>query len=152
MSELRISYEPDEHWSGEMTVQVVSGAFSGATTVWIDIASLGEFASALDRYPISPDEPACMEVTYGATLDGRRPAETRVRLSVTPVGRRGELLVQAELRAEVWSTSAADVRQSVVACFTTEYGLVDRFARSLKAVASGQSGQAILEGLPTSPA
>ncbi len=152
MSELRISYEPDDQWSGEMTVQVVSGAFSGATTVWIGATSLGEFASALDRYPIPSDEPACMEVTYGATPDGRRPAETRIRLSVTPVGRRGELLVRADLMADVWSTSAEEVRQSVVACFTSEYGLVDRFARSLKSVASGQSGHAILESLPTSPA
>jgi hypothetical protein len=148
MAELRISYAPDDEWMGETTVRVVSEGFAGTTAAWIGVRDIRDFAKSLDRYPMPPEQPSVFEAGLGGTLDGRKPPQTLVRVTVKPQGVRGDLLVRAELATEVWENEDADCRQMVVARFMTEYALVERFARSLEGVASGRIEEAVLEGKP----
>jgi hypothetical protein len=146
MGELRISYEPDDEWMGKITVRIVAGAFAGEGSAWINASNIDEFAKSLDRYPLPTDPPSIIEGGHGGTLDGRRPPQTLVRVTIKPQGPRGDLLVCAELQTDVWRDDDSDLHQSVVARFKTEYALLERFARSLVGVAAKRVKEAVLEG------
>ena len=146
MDELRVSYEPDDEWMGKLNVRIASGAYAGEGSAWINPDEIRAFARALDRFPIPSDQPASLEAGHGGSVDGRRPARTLVRVTVRPHGARGHLVVRAELETETWTEEDSDLQQSVVACFMTEYGLVERFARSLEKLAVGGAPEAVLGG------
>ena len=144
MDELRVTYQPDDQWTGKVTVRMVAGQFSGEGSAWINASDIGDFAKAIDGFPMP--KPAVFSAGHGGTLDGRRPPETLVRVTIKPLGLRGHLVVSAELQTEVWNDEDAELRQSVVARFTTEYGLLAKFAQSLQNVAAGRVNEAILAG------
>ena len=50
-----------------------------------------------------------------------------------------------ELQTERWKDDGNDFHRSVVARFSTEYGLAERFAQRLKSLVAGNALEAILE-------
>ncbi len=146
MDELRVSYEPDDQWTGKITIRVVAGQYSGEGSAWINPSQITDFASTLERFPMPNDSPAKIEGGLGGSVDGRLLPQTLIRVTVKPQGVRGHLVVCAELQTEVWKDDDNDLHQSVVARFRTEYGLVERFAQSLKYLAAGRALEAILGG------
>jgi hypothetical protein len=146
MGELRIAYDPDDEWIGEITVSVASGPFSGAASAWIGVSDIRDFAKSLDQYPIPAEQPALIEAGSGGTLDGRLPPQMLIRVSVRPHGTRGDLLVRVELNTKVWTDQSSDLHQAVSAQFLTEYALLERFARGLEGLASNRTREAVLKG------
>jgi hypothetical protein len=147
-NELRVSYFPDDEALGQITVRVVAGQFTGAASAWIAPGDIVAFAKSLDRYPLPVEPASIIEAGTAGTLDGRLPPRTHVRVSVTPEGSRGVLVVRADLQTEVWRDEDSDLHQSVVARFRTEYALLERFARGLEGLVSNRIREAVLEGAP----
>jgi hypothetical protein len=146
VDELRVSYVPDDKWTGKVTVRVVAGQYSGEGSAWINPSQIANFARALGQFPMPNDHPAVFEGGHGGSLDGSRPPQTLVRVTVKPQGIRGHLVVCADLQTEIWKDEDNDLHQSILARFRTEYGLVERFSQSLDGLASGRVQEAILGG------
>ena len=146
MSQLRIAYEPDDEWTGKIIVRVVSDHFSGWGSAWISPDDIKAFAKSLGRYPIPPDRPSIFNAGHGGSLDGSRPPATLVGITIKPQGPRGDLLVCIELQTEFWGNEDADLHQSMVARFETDYAPLERFARGLERVVCNLAEEAVLEG------
>ena len=148
MSELSVEYQADDEWMGKVAVRVRTDDFAGFASAWISLEHLRDFAAALDCYPLPTEEPPRFEVEYGASLDGRTPPQTLIRVTLRPYGPLGKVLVRAELWAERDFAISADhdLHQTVDARFLTDYAAIDRFAGRLKAMVAERSAQAVLEG------
>jgi hypothetical protein len=97
MNELRISYQPDDPGMGEITVRVSAGAFAGETKAWIAESQISDFAESLSGHPISKDQPATLQVRYGAR-QGQPTPPPLIKISIGPLGQLGRVLVLTELR------------------------------------------------------
>lgn len=138
MNELRVTYEPDDQWMGRVKVSVTSGAFSGEGAAWMNVDDLTELANAVQQYPLAEETPP---------FEGGLGEQKIVRVSVKPFDALGRLLVVATLATEVWEGGVdKDLHQNVTTRFLAEYASLERFAISLRGLASGQTDVAVLEG------
>jgi hypothetical protein len=135
-AELRVTYEPDDDWTGELIATVRSGAFSAQGSAWVG-RDVYVFLTALRTYPLPSEKPPRIE---GRIWDGR------LRISVEPYNSRGMLLVRVDLASEIPGARDADLRNSATICFLTEYAVVDRFAAELQEVMDSRREVAILKG------
>jgi len=137
MARLLITFEDDPHDDcGRLSVRVETAAFSGEGGVWTRPDDLSGFADTLSRYPIPADEPARLELGYGAP-DSR----TIARVVVGPKNARGALAVQVEINDE------GDTGRGVRAGFETSYTGVESFVSQLRALLRGGPTEAQLIGV-----
>lgn len=158
MSELRVSYEPDEYRFGKVTVRVATKQFAGETAAWTDTDGIADFARSLRAYPLSAEAPPTLVIEYGEggaysrsspfwrvrnRWFGRRelpPRRPLVRITLTPYGPLGKVLVSADLQTD----DPLDFRQVVAARFLTGYPAIVRFAAALERIAENPGFEAVL--------
>jgi hypothetical protein len=144
-AELRLSYEPDDEWHGELKATVVSGAFAGKGTAWFNRETLETFANSLRAFPLDPSNAPLLQ---GGFWDGRAETLTQchLRVAVRPYDVLGTLLVQVDCATPSWSSPEPDQQQLLTARFVTEYALLDRFATEFLEHLDGRREAAALGG------
>jgi len=144
-TELRVMYEPDDDWCGEIIATARSGAFAGQGSAWFSPDHIKQtFVAGLRSYPLSVENPPLLEGGYGS-VKGRFD-QGHVRITVKPYNTRGTLLVHAELASRFWKTPDADLQNSATIRFLTEYAAVDHFAAEFEELLHGKREFAILHG------
>ncbi|HET6156884.1 MAG TPA: hypothetical protein VFE34_00935 [Dongiaceae bacterium] len=145
-AELRLIYEPDDEYLGELFAEVKSGAFAGMGSDWFDRIQLKEtFVAALRAFPLDPNSlPAIGRKNLNREsfelLDQRH-----LHIAISPYDRRGTLHVQVDLA----SPSYGGVQQAVIVRFLTEYSAVADFAERLDKMLDGAAKEAVLKGFRT---
>ena len=148
-AELRLSYNPDDEWHGQLSAVVRSGAFSGKGSAWFDREHLKTtFIAALRAFPLSASDPPMMEGGFWSKDNSGTLAQRHLRIAVRPYNSRGALLVQVDLASECWTTPDHDREQSVTARFLTEYAALEEFASNFEQVLNGNRDSAVLPGAP----
>lgn len=123
-AELRVTYQPDDEWIGQLTAVVTSGAFSGEGSAWFTPSTVKEtFVAALNAYPLSASNPPVLKPGYETKCE--------FRIAVRPYDSVGTLLVEVDLASDV------GLEQSLTARFVTEYMALQDFASGLAAALDG---------------
>jgi hypothetical protein len=141
---LRLTYEPEDEWHGELHAFVQTPDFSGRSSAWFNRDALISFSRSLDQYPLPSHEPVGIYGGLG-TVSLDRPEEVLLGLTIASVGLKGELLVRVELASDPAMARRAEVQQSALLCFLTEYAALDRFRNALGPMLNGDV-EAILKG------
>lgn len=148
-AELRLSYNPDDEWHGQLNAVVRSGAFSGEGSAWFGRDRLkATFIAALRAFPLSASNPPIIEGGFWSKENSGTLAQCHLRIAVRPHNSRGALLVQVDLATECWTTPDHDRQQSVTTRFLTEYPALDEFASNFEQVLNGNRDSAVLRGAP----
>jgi hypothetical protein len=143
-AELRLTYQPDDEWVGELNAIVTSGAFSGQGTAWFDRKTLKEsFIAALRAFPLTPAAPPMIEGGFWSKENRGSLDQCHLRLAITPYNPRGTLLVRIDLASPSRSTPDLDRQQTVTVRFWTEYAAIAEFADQLDRVLDGTKEQAV---------
>jgi hypothetical protein len=151
-AELRVSYQRDDEWIGQLIAVVTSGAFSGAGAAWFDSQSIKDpFIARLRQFPIPEVDPPTLVGGFSSRETPQKLDQCHLGISVRPYGRRGALLAHVELATEARTTPDKDQQQSVIARFLTEYEAVGIFASHLEQVLDGEREFAVLSGAANSP-
>jgi hypothetical protein len=142
---LRISYDQDDEWFGEIHAEVKSGYFSGNGSAWFDKGNLkSTFVTALRLCPLNPKNLPTIENGFGEDKKRGKAAQCHLRIAISPYNSRGSLLVRVDLATKVWVTEDSDMLQTVTARFRTDYPSLERFACELEEVLDGKRGVATL--------
>lgn len=144
MDSVRLTFQPENEWIGELFVEAQVRGFVARGSAWFNRSSIKEFSDRLARYPLAEDDRIELVGGVGVSPDGI-PEHVRFRLSVRPFGSRGLLLVEVDLSEETILSGPADLIQSASLKFITTYGAVDRFRSSSGALLEGGQ-EAILYG------
>lgn len=144
MDSVRLTFEPENEWSGELFAEAKVSGFAARGSAWFNRPSIKEFFDGLARYPLAEDDRIELVGGVGVSPDGI-PEHVRLRLSVSPFGSRGLLLVQVDLSEEAILSGPADLIQSASLKFITTYGALDRFRSSSGALLEG-GREAVLFG------
>jgi len=147
VAELRITYEPDDDWLGELHATVQSAGFSGHGSAWFDKANVkATFVSALRAFPLELSNLPIIDGGFGRNEKRGKPAQCHLRIAVSPKNSRGILLVRVNLSKPVWNTPDEDLQQTLTVRFLTEYAPLERFSLELEQVLDGGREAAILWG------
>lgn len=130
MCTLRLTYEPEDEWHGQLHAFAQTPDFTGRSTAWFSRDALINFSRSLDQYPLPLNEPAAIYGGLG-TVTVDRPEKVLVGLTIAPAGVAGKLLVRVELTSEPAVVHSTEVQQSAFLCFLTEYAALDRFRSAL---------------------
>jgi hypothetical protein len=144
MSELRLIYEPEDGWHGQLHAFAEADGYAARGTAWFTRDALIGFSRALTQYPLPSHAPVAISGGVGA-MAADRPEHVHVGLSITPAGVRGMLLVCVELASDSTVEVDADVQQHALLCFPTEYAELDRFQTALGAMLD-HGGETLLRG------
>jgi hypothetical protein len=145
-AELRLSYQPDDEWTGQLYASVRSDAFAGKGSAWFTPDQIKAFVAALRAAPLSPDLPPKIEGGYWE--DGKAGVLKQCHLGITiaPYDSRGAPLVRVELATPSQETPERDLQHAVVVRFLTDYAAITRFAGALARIMDGEPEEAALEG------
>jgi hypothetical protein len=150
MPELRVTYSPDDEWTGELKAVVECSGFSGQGSAWFAPGRLKQdIIPAFRMFPISDSQPPKIE---GGFWDKGRRGELEqyhLRIAVRKYNSRGHLLVQVELATESWRTPDTDLQQTVTARFLADYAGLGGFADELEQVLDGGLEKAVLRSTKT---
>ena len=147
IAELRLRYEPDEDWCGELHAAVQSDGFAGKGRAWFNKSELENgFVGALRQHPLSAGEPPLIEGGYWDT-DTKTLKQCHLRIAIRPYNSTGTLVVQVDLASRFGTSPDRDRHQSVTARMLTDYASLDAFASSLVRVLNGEREVAILAGI-----
>lgn len=145
MCMLRLTYEPEDEWHGQLHALAKAGGFIGRSTSWFSRDTLIAFQRSLERYPIPVHAPAGIYGGLGADAI-ERPAEVLLGLTIAPIGVTGALLVQVELASDPAAVRhRTEIRQRVSLCFLAEYAALDRFRIALGPMLDS-GAEALLQG------
>lgn len=130
MCMLRLTYESEDEWHGQLHAFAQTSDFSGRSSAWFNRNAVISFSHSLDQYPLPSHAPTAIYGGLGAiTVD--RPEKVLVGLTIAPTGMIGKLLVRVELASDLAMTHGVEVQQSVHLCFLTEYAALDQFRVAL---------------------
>lgn len=127
---------------GCLTVIARSNGFGGSGQAWFDREAVLEFAAALERFPLTEDDPPTLSGGYGAHAE----YDEYVGLVVAPLGARGQVDVRLHLVDDTWSHGRAEGRYETHMHLLTTYQRVGEFAGVLLGVVRGGLAEAVLEG------
>lgn len=144
MDSVRLTFQPDNEWSGELSAEAKISGFAARGSAWFDRSNIEEFFDRLSQYPLADADRVELIGGVGIRPDGV-PEHVRLRLSISPFGSRGLLLVQVDLSEETLLSGPSDLVQSASLKFITTYGAVDRFRSSSGSLLEG-GAEAILFG------
>jgi hypothetical protein len=146
-AELRLRYQADNEWHGELFAAVRSGAFSGEGSAWFGREHLQQnLVVPLRAFPLSVINPPMIEGGYWSEDKPQTVKQCHLRVAVRPFDARGALLVQVDLASSSETAPDNDLQQLVTVRFLTEYAALDTFAVHLQQVLDGTSESAVLRG------
>ena len=145
-AELRLSYHPDDEWTGRLSAVVKSGAFTGEGSAWFTPDTIKAFVAALRTAPLTSQVPPRIEGGFWSKENAGTLEQCHLGIVIAPHGSRGALLVRVELASPCHDTPERDLVHIVVVRFLTEYAAIARFADQLARVVNGASEEAVLEG------
>jgi hypothetical protein len=127
-----------------LNATVISGAFSGKGSAWINRHSVQEtFVQRLRAFPLSATDPPTIDAwTWASKVTDQRP----LFIVILPHGGLRRPLVQVELTSDSRTAEDRDRLQSLTARFVTEYAALDTFAHDLGQVLNGGRDAAVLTG------
>lgn len=144
--ELKVNYWADDDATGELMATAAVGAFSARGAACVGRAHVKQaFLTALRAFPLTSANPPLVE--GGVWKDNGLLDQCSLRITIKPYGRRGKLLVHAELASEAWEPADADLQNRASIRFLTEYAVVERFAEEFEQVLDGKLEVAILKGI-----
>jgi hypothetical protein len=141
MNVLRLTYEPEDEFHGELSAHAEISGFSAQSSAWFNRDVIEAFAAELANHPLSSDTPAAL---FGGVWDGEdkaMPSEIHLGILIAPHSAAGELYVELSLAA-----SDNDCLQRAALCFTTEYASVDQFRTALIRMLDDPDTEAVLTG------
>jgi hypothetical protein len=145
-AELRLSYYPDDEWTGRLSAVVKSGAFAGEGSVWFTPDQIKAFIVALRAVPLAREAPPKIEGGFWSKEKSGTLEQCHLGIAIAPHGSRGALLVRVDLASPAHDTPDRDLQHIVVVRFRTEYAAIARFADQLARVLNGAPEEAVLEG------
>jgi hypothetical protein len=129
---------------GKLWVRVDSGGFAGEAGAWFDEGRVIEFASLISAYPLPADDPPTIASGFGKSetdLD-----QEQVRLTVKPVGGKGQVGVLVHLAAELWPDARPESVSELRLEFLTSYEQLRTFSDDLRRAVQGDLDVATLNG------
>ncbi|MGO4388469.1 hypothetical protein AB4Y85_13125 [Microvirga sp. 2YAF29] len=148
MNMLRLTYEPDDEWHGELHAIAHASDFIGSGSAWFSRESLIGFSRALGQYPLPAHAPVAIFGGVGA-IAADRPGHIQIGITIAPADITGTLLVRMELATDpLKATHRSEPQQSAVLCFITEYAALDQFRIALASMLDAGT-EAILRGTPS---
>ena len=148
MNILRLTYRPDDDFSGELFATVESRGFSGNASAWFDLDRLREFCAQANVYPIGAGDEPTLEGGFWQD-NGQSLRQRHLHVSLSPHDRQGAIRVTAKLATPSSNGEADDLVQRVEACFLVSYGDVGRFCASFSATLDGHIEEATLVAMPS---
>jgi hypothetical protein len=145
-AELRLTYHPDDEWTGRLSAVVKSGAFAGEGSAWFTPDTIKAFVAALRVAPIPSESPPKIEGGFWSKEKSGTLEQCHLGIAIAPHGSRGALLVRVELASACHETPERDLQHIVVVRFETEYAAIARFADQLARAVNGAPEEAVLEG------
>ena len=127
---------------GCLTVTARSSGFGGSAQAWFVREAVLEFAAALERFPLTDDDPPTLSGGYGAHAE----YDEYVGLVVAPLGARGQVDVRLHLVDDTWSHGRPEGRYETHMHILTTYQRLAAFAGALGAVVRGGLDEAVLGG------
>lgn len=127
---LELTWWTDGDGSGRLEAAVYAAGWGGCSEAWFDRQAVLNFANALRTFPLPADvEP--LESGYSVGPDWKSKVTT-VRLGATPVGHRGQVGIDVELRP--WGPDALDEQpQAFIAVqLPCTYPALERFAHDIE--------------------
>jgi hypothetical protein len=143
-SELRIIVSRDYDDECSVTAILIAGSFRGSGRAWLHNGDVSQFASATKQLASA----SVGEATLRGGYIGREGSpDYTVNLRLLPHGRRGHLLLTAELSSDPPpSTAQAEVVSRVCAALIIEPAALDRFAHQLSSIPQGATTEAVVSG------
>lgn len=145
MPTLRVVYEPEDEWHGELRAWVEANGFAGHGAAWFPRQALDEFCDSLSAYPLSADRPPHLQ---GGYWDREAAKLTDVHLSIrvdilSPTGRLALSVVVAD-RIGGGGGPPGSAHEAKT-WFDIGYNDLSRFQAQLRKVLAGTVDEARLE-------
>lgn len=143
-SRLRLTFAPDDDGTGELSVSVSVGSFSGSSSAWFAHADLVAFGQSLARaYPLQAGNPIELQGGYWGQ-SGNVLEQLHVGLRFYPVGSLGTVGCRVQLATPLQRGNRPDQQSSIAVELLTSYEQVRAFAQALVELAQGQTDVAVL--------
>lgn len=143
-SELRVTVECDHDGECSVTAILTAGSFRGSGHAWLHSIDLFEFASATRQLAFTSAGEAALR---GGYINSNGTPDYTVNLSLRPHGRRGYILLMAELSSgPPVSNAVAQVVSRVSAALIIEPAALNRFSDQLSGIPTGGSIEAVVPG------
>jgi hypothetical protein len=147
MSSLRLTYEPEDEWHGELRAVVTSDGFAGVGSAWFTTDELRAFCDRLGDYPLRPDALPVLAGGYWK-LDADVREQTHLSIRISPHNASGALRVSATLAEPGEADDDPERVRRAETWFVVAYNDLSRFQSALKRVLLGQAVEATLQPAP----
>jgi len=144
MNLLRLTYELEDEWHGQLHVCAVAHGFAGRSAAWFNRDALTAFSHALGEYPLPSHAPVKILGGGGALAAGWYSQE-HVGLTIARASITGKLLVCVDLANEPAVGAGTTIQRRAFLRFLTEYASVDQFRSELGPMLNGGT-EALLRG------
>jgi hypothetical protein len=144
---VRLTFRPEEDGSGELVVEVSVESFRGKSKAWLSCEQLIEFASRLEVFPLSRDNPPLLQGGFWSQQIQGELAQTHIWLRAYPVGVTGPVGIQVYLKTPNLDTDRADVQAFIQVELMTTYEGLHPFVQQLRQLAQGLIPSAELSGM-----
>ncbi len=145
MPTLRINYQPEDEWHGELHAHVEAHGFAGHGAAWFSRGDLDTFCEALGAYPLPADHPPTLQGGYWSSQDERLD-EINLQIRVEPLRPTGRLVISVivadRMDGDDGPPGAARRTQT---WFEAGYNDLSRFQSALRKLLAGTSDEALLE-------
>ena len=143
-SELMVSVSRDHDGGCSISATLTSGSFRGRGRAWLHSADISDFASATKHLASTSTGEAALR---GGYLNSNGSTDYTVNLRFLPHGRRGHILLMAELSSgPPISNAEAQVVARVSAALIIEPVALSTFADQLSSVSAGGNIEAAVPG------
>lgn len=148
MGKLRLWIDEAGDGSGKLFAEFEANGFRGVGGAYFDLKVLAERAGEFARFPLQPEQPACIEGGYWSKDDLKKLGQEHLHISAFPINSRGELglLVRATEPNEDLAVRAG-FRYSASVEFKASYEQLSQFAKDLASLACGQVASVQFEEL-----
>lgn len=144
MSQLRLSYHPEDEHHGELRAAAEVLGFRGHGAAWFNRSVLEEFARELGLYPIPQGDRIVLRGGEGLGAE-ESPVSVCLGLSISAFGRLGSLRVDVELAYTAQASGLSDLPLRASLAFLTTYADLEAFSRGVAAMLD-HGGEAVLMG------
>src|SRR5579859_4780493 len=96
-AELRLGYQQEDEWHGQLVAVARSREFSGRGSAWFSQQQLKTFVRALRSYPLSASDLPMVEGGFWSKERSGSLDQCHLRIAIRQINPRGMLLVQVDL-------------------------------------------------------
>lgn len=146
MDHLRLEFEPEDKWHGELFATVSAQSFAGAGSAWFSTSTLRDFAAAASAFPLSVERPPTLSGGLGGSAT--QPPQDTVTIRLDQHDARGAVRVTVQLATEIWESTERDLARAVTARFLVTYSDLSRFSLALTDLLDGRTSEAVLASTP----